>query len=142
MRRDDDLVGVEAVEDVLDRLERIRVADTSAGIDTCRLEPVEAAREALLGRREGGVLVGGPVANARVERGCDDEDLASFRNRPGAYGPVQNRSLDRLVRDDEDPAARWVGVGLHLDSFRGFDATRRPAGPKTLMSGAYEVPKS
>jgi len=118
MGGDHDLVRGEAVEDVLDRLERIGVADASVGVDAFGLEPLEVAREAPLGRRERFVLVGHPVAHARVERGRDDEDLASFGRGPGADGLVEYRALDRLVRDDEDPAAGGVRVGLHLDSFR------------------------
>jgi len=120
---DHDLVGGEAVEDVLDRLERIGVADASVGVDAFSLEPLEVAGEAPLGRREGLVLVRHPVANARVEGGRDDEDLASFGQGPGADGLVEYRALDRLVRDDEDPAAGGVRVGLHLDSFRRVDGT-------------------
>jgi hypothetical protein len=118
MGGDHDLVGGEAVEDILDRLERIGVADASVSVDAFGLEPLEVASEAPLGRREGLVLVLHPVAHSRIERGRDDEDLASFGRGPGADGLVEYRALDRLVRDDEDPAAGGVQGGLHLDSFR------------------------
>src|SRR5882724_4860386 len=48
MGRDDDLVGAESAERVLDRLQRLAVADLAAGLDGRLLQSREAPVKALL----------------------------------------------------------------------------------------------
>ena len=68
MGRDHDLVGAERAQRVLDRLERVAVADLAFRLDAVAPEPREARVQPLLGGGASAVLVGGPVPNLRVER--------------------------------------------------------------------------
>src|SRR2546430_14087111 len=61
MRRDAHLVGAECPERVLDRLQRVAVADLAARVDPGPPEPLEAGLKPLLRLRTGPVLVRGPV---------------------------------------------------------------------------------
>src|SRR5436190_19771290 len=67
MRRDDHLVGAEGPEGVLDRLQRIAVADLAARVDPRPAERLEARLEPLLRLGAGPVLGGGPVADRAVQ---------------------------------------------------------------------------
>ena len=103
MRRDDQLVGPERTERVLDRLDRVAVADLAGRLDARALHRLEARVEPLLGLLPRVVLVGGPVAKRRVERRADDEHA---RVAPPAIRSrivvEELRAADRLVRDDQD----------------------------------------
>ena len=74
MRREDDLVGAEGSERILDRMDGIGVAHLPARGDAGVRERPERAVEPLLRLRPRAVLVGGPVPDRRVQRGADDED--------------------------------------------------------------------
>src|SRR5262245_59512735 len=67
VRRDDDLVRAEGSKGVLDRLQRLAVADLTAGVHTGLAQAREAAVEAVLSRRARLVLVGHPVLERRVQ---------------------------------------------------------------------------
>src|SRR5207248_5413881 len=75
VRRDDDLVGAEGAELVLDRLQRLPVADLAARLDPRFAQARQARTEPLLRRRAGLVLVGGPVLERLVQRRRHDEHL-------------------------------------------------------------------
>ena len=69
--------------------------------------------------RAGRVLVGGKVAQRRVQRGRDDEHLGPRAFAELADPGEQLDAADGLVRDDEDPAlprpraADWSHLILH-----------------------------
>src|SRR5439155_1774306 len=75
MRRDDDLVGSEGAERVLDRLQRVAVADLAAGFDPLPAEPRETRVESLLCLRAGLVDIGRKRLHRRIEGRRDDQDL-------------------------------------------------------------------
>src|SRR5213595_2307265 len=76
MRRDDHLVGAEGPEGVLDRLQRIAVADLGAGP----------------------VLVGGPVADRAVQRRRHDENLGVVTLAAATDLAAERLAADGLVR--------------------------------------------
>src|SRR5437773_6941886 len=75
--RDDDLVGAESAEGVLDRLQRLAVADLASGLDARVVQTREAAVEAPLGSAPRLVVVRDPVLERGVQRRRHDEDLGS-----------------------------------------------------------------
>src|SRR5207237_10745718 len=68
MGGDDDLVGAERPERVLDRLQRLAVADLAAGFDARLLQASEAAVEAFPRGVSRLVLIRGPVLARGVQR--------------------------------------------------------------------------
>ena len=80
VRRDDDLVGREHPQRILDRLARIVVPDDPSRVDPVTRESGQGLVETHLRDAPRGVLVGGPVADARVQRRRDDEDLGVARD--------------------------------------------------------------
>src|SRR5207244_3766148 len=76
VRRDRDAVGVEQLERVFDREQRIGVRDKSLGVDTRGSEGAEAEREALFCMPPRTPVVARPEPESRVEGGGDYEDLS------------------------------------------------------------------
>ena len=72
---DDDRVGGEAPERILERLQRISVADLAAHVETGASQSIEGCPQALGSGFASTVFVGGPRADSRVERRADDEDI-------------------------------------------------------------------
>ena len=103
MRGDDDLVGAERAERVLDRLERIGVPDLPARLDPLGPERGEASIESRLCLFARTVLVGHKVSDERVERRRDDKHPGLSTGRRPTDLVVQLPADHRLVRDDEDP---------------------------------------
>ena len=89
---------------VVHRLHRVGVADLPARLDPRRGERREGLPEPALGLRPGAVLVGGPVAELRVEGGADDEHVGVRSGTPDDLA-AERAARDRLVGDDEDAAA-------------------------------------
>ena len=75
VRRDDDLVRSEGAQCVVDRLERVAVADRAARFHPGGAHRRERGLEPLAGGGPRLVLVGHPVPERRVQRGRDDENL-------------------------------------------------------------------
>ena len=105
--------GRERPDGVLDRDERVAVADLPAGVDADRREPLERVVEPLLGRGARRILVGGPRLEPRVERGAHDEEARPLGERERADRAQELLARDRLVRDHED--ASLVGISDLLD---------------------------
>ena len=99
--------------------------------------PSERSRSRLASRRScaaraSSVLVGGPVAQSRVERGRADEDHGLHVAAALLDQAPQLLSSERLVRDDEDPALPL----RHVDSDASAVAGRRfaPVAHQTMMA--------
>src|SRR2546430_11582307 len=75
MRRDDHLVGAECPERVLDRLQRVAVADLAARVDPGPSETLAAGIEPLLRLLASLILVRGPLPHRRVHRRRDNQHL-------------------------------------------------------------------
>ena len=103
MRRDDDLVGAERAQRVLDRLQRIRLADLAARRDSRFAQLCEARIDALLRLRARRILVRGQVLERRGLRRRNDEDVRLPPGRLLRDHLSQRAAADGLVRDDEDP---------------------------------------
>ena len=103
MRGDHDLVGAERPQRVVDRLQRIAVADDAARVDACRFQAAEGRVQPPLRGRARAVLVRDPVAKRRVEGRADDEHLLVDTGGSLGDGREQLGAADRLVRHDEDP---------------------------------------
>src|SRR6266545_3741224 len=103
MCRDDNLVGAERAQRILDRLEGIAVADLAADVEAGLSEVAYRRLYALLGRCARPVLVRKPVAERRVEGRGNDEDLDVAAPRAPDQLLAQHAPSDRLVRDHEDP---------------------------------------
>src|SRR3954447_26661537 len=73
MRRDDELVGLERPQRVLDRLYGVAVTDLAGRLDARAPHGLQARVESVLCLLTGLVLVGGPMAKGRVERRADPE---------------------------------------------------------------------
>src|SRR5438876_8046773 len=99
MRRDDDLVGAEGAERVLDRLQRIAVADLTAGFDPLPAEPRETRVESLLRLRSGLVHIRRERLHRRIERRRDDQDLRRVTRAVLFDALAQGLTADGLVRD-------------------------------------------
>src|SRR5947207_11824116 len=99
MRRDDHLVGAEGPERVLDRLQRIAVADLAARVDPRPAEPLEARLEPLLRLGAGPVLVGGPVPDRAVQGRRHDEHLGLVALAAAADLAAERLAPDGLVSD-------------------------------------------
>src|SRR5207248_11288858 len=107
MRRNDDLVGAERAQTVLDRLQRIAVADLAARVEPGRREPRETCVQPLLRGRACAVLVGRPVSDWCVERGRDNEELGARSCAPLADHVAQLGASDRLVCGHESASLTW-----------------------------------
>src|SRR4051794_30450457 len=94
MGRDDHLVGAEGAERVLDRLQRVAVADLAARLDPGFAEPPEALLEPLARLLARAVDVGGEVSDGRVQRRRDDEHLGAV-----ALGLPADLLAQRLTAD-------------------------------------------
>src|SRR5918995_6030884 len=119
MRRDDQLVRAEGAKRVLDRLQRLRVADLAADVlDAGVAQPLHARLDALLRFRARRVLVRDPVPERRVQRRRHDEHL--FAVTGGAIPAHRAESLpaDGLVRDDEDPVLALGALTARNDLLR------------------------
>ena len=116
MRRDDDAVGEEGREGIVDRLERVGIPDRPLGREAGRGLPRHAGLDPLDGVTASRVVVREPVAEAGVEGRRDDEDVDRLvAARGGEDSFVQLVALRRLVRDHEDPEAGTVdGVDVHV----------------------------
>src|SRR3954463_5397163 len=126
VRRDDDLVGGEHGERVLDGLQRIAVPDLARDTDSRRAEPRGEGLETPRGRGGGALGVRRPVAPTRAERGGDDDDIAADVLRAEPDRLVQDGPRERLVGDDEDAQSRQ-GAGPALVS-HGVRAPRSGGG--------------
>ena len=96
--------GAKVLRHVLDRLERVVVADRPARLEADAADRGERRVEARLRGRARRVLLVDPVPDRRVQRRADDEDPAS--RLPSARLRIAESSAlaaDRLVRDHEDP---------------------------------------
>src|SRR3954453_13648063 len=102
MRRDDHLVGAEGAEGVLDRLQRVAVADLAARLDPRFPEPAQALLEPLPRLLARAVDIGGEVPDRRVQRRRDDEPLCAVALGLLADLLARRLAADGLVRDDED----------------------------------------
>ena len=109
-------LGRERPDRVVDRDERVTVADLPAGVDADRGEPLERVAEPLLGSSARRILVGRPRLEPRVERGADDEEARPLGERERADRAQQFLAGHRLVRDDEDPPL--LGISDLLDPAR------------------------
>ena len=91
---------------VLDRLQRVVVADLAVGLDTWPASSAASgASRRLLRRHAGLVLVRRPVAEPEFERGRDDEHLGVSAAR-SAHDLVAERAAgDGLVRDARGSAS-------------------------------------
>jgi hypothetical protein len=139
--RDHQLVRCKQVEGIVDRLQRICVSDNSVRLHTGKLEAVEAVVEPCLGLPAGHVLVRDPVAQTRVERGRNHEDVSAVVAAV-LDGGVQYPPLDRLVGDYEDPAIRWLLAVVHVVSpFVGRVGAEKPGDGKSDMKRRYESHK-
>ena len=106
VRGDDQQVGPEPRERVLQRLQRIGVADHPGRVDAGQVQLLDAALQPLLGLQVAGVvLVGQPVPEARVERRRDDEDVG-VGVRPSARSP---RAACRRRRSRSRGRGSWRG---------------------------------
>ena len=135
MRRDDELVGREGAERIVDRLQRVAVADLAARVDPGRPHRRERGLEPLGRGSAGAVLVGDPVLQRRVQRRRHDEHLRlPDRGLPLQLGE-ELAPADRLVGDHEHPplAGRVRGTGSCLTgssrASRATSATRRRSHP-------------
>src|SRR3954453_24136143 len=90
MRRDDDLVGAESPERVLDRLQRLPVADLTTRLDARLPQSRQAAVKTLLGSVSRLVVVRDPVPERRVQRRRHDQHLP-----PSALTVLPNRVAQR-----------------------------------------------
>ena len=90
--RDDDLVGVEDAQRILDREQRVRIADPAVGVETRRAKRDERHLEPFVRRPARPVHVGDPVREPAVQRGDDDDD-------DGGRQLLEPCRADRLVRD-------------------------------------------
>src|SRR5712691_11891735 len=124
MRGDDDLVGVELIERIFNRMQRIGVPDVSASLHTRLSQRLEAELETLLGVLAGSAIVTSPVAEPTDQRRCDNDDLCHVGGAD-ADDVVQGLSGDGLIGYNEDPTAgRPVDGHRTLVSRRGA-TTRR-----------------
>src|SRR5262245_9351362 len=73
--RDDDLVRAEGPERILDRLQRLSVADLALGLDADVAQLGEASGQPFLRRLARLVVVRGPVLQRSVQRRRDDKHL-------------------------------------------------------------------
>ncbi len=125
MRREHDLVRMERPHGVLDRDERVEVADRSPRLDPDGRETGERRVEPLLRLGARAVLVRRPRLETRVERGADDEELRLAREREVADHLHQLLAADGLVRDDE-----------HASLVRGADVLDARAAAAPGRAGA------
>ena len=115
MRRDDDLVRAEGAQRVLDRLQRVAVADLALRLDAVTRELREAGVEPALGRRARAVLVRRPGPHLRVERGTDDEHVlctpSALRRRIASSSspPTVSFAITR-IRRSSSPLSRGTFV--------------------------------
>src|SRR5436309_8032557 len=103
MSRDDDLVGAEGPERVLDRLQRLAVADLAAGLDVRLLQSREAAVKALLRGVSRLVVVRDPVPERGIQRRRHHEHLGSRTFAAPANRLTERLAADGLVRYHENP---------------------------------------
>src|SRR6266516_6842268 len=103
MGRDDDLVGAESAEGVLDRLQRLAVADLAAGFDARVVQTREAALEAPLRSVPRLVVVRDPVLERGVQCGRHDKHVGSPAFASLANRLAQGLPSDGLIRDYENP---------------------------------------
>src|SRR5512132_2775876 len=101
--RADDLVGAESAEGVLDRLQRLAVADLAVGLDARVVQTREAALEAPLRSVPRLIVVRDPVLERGVQRRRHDEHLGSPAFASLANRLAQGLASDGLVRDYENP---------------------------------------
>ena len=110
-RRDHDRRGGEVRQRVIDRHQRVRVSHLAAGVDAARAQVGERDLEARVCARDGVVDVREPVAQARVERGDDDEHVDRRVARASRHLVEQQGARARPVGDDEDPCGVRSAVG-------------------------------
>src|SRR5438874_12080736 len=103
MGRDDDLVGPESAERVLDRLQRLAVADLAARLNAGLHQSRETSVEALLRSVPRLVVVRDPVLERRVQARRDDQHLGARALAAAANRIAQRLAADRLVGDYQNP---------------------------------------
>ena len=103
VRRDDDRVGGEAAQRVLEGLQGVTVTDLTAHVETSAPQRLQGSVEPCVCRVTRAVLVGCPRPNPGVERRADDEDI--LRHAVGHVEDLlaQPISVERLVGDHENP---------------------------------------
>ena len=133
LRDDDDLLGGERPQRVLDRKQRVRVADAAGRGHARRREYLERALEPLRGGAARAVLCGRPEGDPAVQRGRDDEDLGVVQ----VHGRVDSVAVVGLagvalihVLDAHDtfvatPYKGWLYVGLIAGSLLAAGALVR-----------------
>jgi hypothetical protein len=99
LARNDDLVGWECQEGVLDRLQRIGVTDATPCVDAAAFETIEPRGYSFLRPAASGVFVRHPAAEPRVQCRSQDEDVG-----------VRKRSWDRGVQGDHEHV-RFLRLG-------------------------------
>lgn len=119
MRGDDELVRRERSEGVVDRPERVGVADTAVGVDADLGERRERRVEPGVGLGPSAIVVREQVPKPRAERRTNDEDLVDV---PACAAPDRRAQLpfrERVVCDHKDATAdvriRADGVLLKLN---------------------------
>src|SRR3954471_1744927 len=115
MRRDDHLVGAEGAEGVLDRLQRVAVANLAPRLDPRFPEPAQALLEPLSRLLARAVDIRREVPDGRVQRRRDDKHLCAVTLGLLADLVAQRLAADGLVRDDEDaPLVRAASAARRL----------------------------
>ena len=120
MGDDDHLVGREQPQRVLEREDRVRLADITRGLDPALLERRDRVFEAAMGFLDLVVDVArGQVERRLHERRCHDPGLC--RPSLGMTGDLAHQRLiaDHLVREDHDPACSVSLAGRALGAVRG-----------------------
>ena len=155
MRRDDDLVRAERAQRVLDRLQRVGVADLAACVDArprASRARLASSRSCAAGARV--VLVRGPVLERRVERRRDDEHLLADalgalvdQRRAACCPPTVSFAITRIRRSSSRAAPRGAVWHRALRLAARRRATRRrrrrqrrrtPRAPSHLLISARD----
>jgi hypothetical protein len=104
----DDLVGWERQEGVLDRLQRVGVTDATPCVNADAFETIKPRGYSFLRTAAGGIFVRHPAPEPRVQCRSQDEDRG-----------VRKGSRDRRVQsDDENTRLRRLGTPVLRASMR------------------------
>jgi hypothetical protein len=99
LARNDDLVGWECQEGVLDRLQRVGITDATPCVDAASFETIEPRGDSFLRLAASGIFIRDPVPEPGVQCRRQDEDLG-----------VRKGSWDRGVQSDQEHA-RFLRLG-------------------------------
>jgi hypothetical protein len=102
LARNDDLVGWECQEGVLDRLQRVGITDATPCVDAASFETIEPRDDSFLRSAASGTFIRHPVPEPGVQCRCQDEDLS-----------VRKGSKDRGVQSDHEHA-RFLRLGTQV----------------------------